>query len=446
VWPVIQNDLAYTAQYWSESGFDLWEEVAGNSFFTVASSHRALVEGAHLAAQLGLECRACTTVAPHVLCYQQSFWNSNGNYINSNLNHGHNRSGKDANSILVSIHNFDPAVGCDAATFQPCSDRALANHKAYVDSFRSVYSINRGISQGRAVAVGRYSEDVYYNGNPWYLAVFAAAEQLYDALYVWKKQGSITITSVSLPFFRDLLPSITTGTYNSRSSTFQSIIDAVQTYADGFMAIAEKYTPSDGSLTEQFDRNTGAPIAAPHLTWSYAAFITAAERRAGIVPEGWSAQYGNTVPSSCSRTLQVAGTYATATATSFPAKQTPKSGAAPAPSPFPTTCKNANEVYVTFHHRAQTQWGQTVKLVGSIPELGSWNTNKAIPLSAVGYTGDSNPLWSITVPLKKGTSFEYKFIKVNSNGSVQWESDPNRSFTPTASGNCPSQTQEASWR
>ena len=40
VWPVIKNDLAYTAQYWAESGFDLWEEVPGNSFFTVASSHR----------------------------------------------------------------------------------------------------------------------------------------------------------------------------------------------------------------------------------------------------------------------------------------------------------------------------------------------------------------------------------------------------------------------
>jgi glucoamylase len=101
VWPVIKNDLAYTAQYWSETGFDLWEEVSGNSFFTVAATHRgkcryrpppymsgmlietALVEGAALAAQLGTECRACITVAPQVLCYQQSFWNSAG-YVVSN--------------------------------------------------------------------------------------------------------------------------------------------------------------------------------------------------------------------------------------------------------------------------------------------------------------------------------------------------------------------------
>jgi len=40
VWPVIKNDLAYTAQYWNQTGFDLWEEVPGTSFFTITSSHR----------------------------------------------------------------------------------------------------------------------------------------------------------------------------------------------------------------------------------------------------------------------------------------------------------------------------------------------------------------------------------------------------------------------
>lgn len=80
-------------------------------------------------------------------------------------NTGGGRSGKDANSIIASIHNFDTSAGCDAATFQPCSDKALANHKAYVDTFRSIYRINDEIVPGAAVATGRYPEDVYYNGN-----------------------------------------------------------------------------------------------------------------------------------------------------------------------------------------------------------------------------------------------------------------------------------------
>ena len=67
--------------------------------------------------------------------------------------------------MLTSIHTWDIKAGCDAATFQPCSDKALSNLKVYVDAFRSIYSINSGISASSAVATGRYPEDSYYNGN-----------------------------------------------------------------------------------------------------------------------------------------------------------------------------------------------------------------------------------------------------------------------------------------
>ncbi|KAJ2965851.1 hypothetical protein NQ176_g10422 [Zarea fungicola] len=259
VWPVVKNDLTYVAQYWNQTGFDLWEEVDGSSFFTVASQHRSLVEGSILATQLGQDGSSYSKVAPQILCMVQSFWVSNGGYINSNINVNNGRTGKDANSLLTSIHNFDAALGCDANTFQPCSDKALSNHKAVVDSFR-FYSINKGVAEGQAVAVGRYSEDVYYNGNPWYLATLAAAEQLYDALYVWNKQGSITVTSTSQAFFGDLVSGINPGTYASSSSTFQSVVQAATAYADGFVAIVAKYTPSGGALAEQFSKDDGTPF------------------------------------------------------------------------------------------------------------------------------------------------------------------------------------------
>lgn len=41
----------------------------------------------------------------------------------------------------------------------------MSNLKVYVDSFRSIYDLNSGISSDAAVATGRYPEDVYYNGN-----------------------------------------------------------------------------------------------------------------------------------------------------------------------------------------------------------------------------------------------------------------------------------------
>lgn len=163
IWPIVQNDLSYVTQYWNQTGFDLWEEVNSASFFTTGVQYRALVEGSSLATQIGNSCPNCDSQAPQVLCFLRSYWT--GSYILSNTGGG--RSGKDANSILTSIHLFDQAAGCDTNTFQPCSDKALANHKVVTDSFRSIYSINQGIAAGKGIAVGRYPEDSYYGGNPW---------------------------------------------------------------------------------------------------------------------------------------------------------------------------------------------------------------------------------------------------------------------------------------
>ncbi|RYE72990.1 MAG: hypothetical protein EOO80_19600, partial [Oxalobacteraceae bacterium] len=125
IWPIVQNDLSYVTQYWNQTTFDLWEEVNSQSFFTTAVQYRSLVEGSALASQLGTSCPNCNSQAPLLLCFLQSYWT--GSYALSNTGGG--RSGKDANSILTSIHMFDPAATCDATTFQPCSDKALANHK-----------------------------------------------------------------------------------------------------------------------------------------------------------------------------------------------------------------------------------------------------------------------------------------------------------------------------
>jgi glucoamylase len=425
VWPVISNDLSYVTQYWNQTGFDLWEEVHGSSFFTIAVSHRALVEGSALASKLGASCGHCDSQAPQVLCFQQSFWTSNGNYIISNTNTDTNigRAGKDANSILASIHTFDPAASCDDSTFQPCSARALANHKAVTDSFRSIYTVNSGIAQGQAVAVGRYSEDVYYNGNPWYLTTLAAAEQLYDALYTWAREGSITITPVSLPFFHDIYPSAAEGTYASDSEVFTALVNAVKAYADGYFAIVQRHTPSSGALAEQFSRNDGTPLSAADLTWSYASFLTAVERRNAVVPASWGANAANVVPGVCMATSAL-GAYASATNTVFPGAATPT--ATTTATGTSTACPTA--VAVKFNVIATTSFGESVVLAGSIADLGSWTPSSARVLSSDKYT-DSNNLWYAVANLAPGTSFEYKYMRKSSDSKYTWETDPNRSYT-----------------
>lgn len=141
-----------------------------------------------------------------------------------------------------------------------------------------------------------------------YLTTLAAAEQLYDALYQWDKQGSIDITDVSLPFFTDLVNNTQTGSFDSSSSEYESITGAVKAYADGFIDIVQAYTPSDGALSEQFSRDSGDQASAKLLTWSFASFLTTVARRNGQVPSSWGSS-ASEVPSECSGET-VAGTYA----------------------------------------------------------------------------------------------------------------------------------------
>lgn len=146
--------------------YDLWEEVLGSSFFTTQSQYRALVQGADLATTLGVTCTGCDQ-APQVLCFLQGYWN--GEYLVANINTETVRTGLDANTLLGSIANFDINASCDSLTIQPCNSRGLASLKVFIDSFRnaSLYPINDGIAVDSGVALGRYTEDVYYDGNPW---------------------------------------------------------------------------------------------------------------------------------------------------------------------------------------------------------------------------------------------------------------------------------------
>lgn len=97
------------------------------------------------------------------------------------------------------------------------------------------------------------------------------------------------MTSISLSFFQQLSPSVAVGTYKSSSSIYATLTSAIREYADGFIAVAAKYTPSDGALAEQYHRDTGIPLSAKDLTWSYAALLTLSAARSGFVQDTWGA-------------------------------------------------------------------------------------------------------------------------------------------------------------
>jgi glucoamylase len=113
----------------------------------------------------------------------------------------------------------------------------LATHKVLVDSFRNLWPINAGAAPPHAVLIGRYPEDVYYDGGAWPLCTLAAAETLYDAVAQIRRIGAVHVDDVSLAFFKDLSPTVTVGNYSG--SAMDAILANISTYADGFVEAVE---------------------------------------------------------------------------------------------------------------------------------------------------------------------------------------------------------------
>ncbi|KAH7105978.1 carbohydrate-binding-like protein [Auriculariales sp. MPI-PUGE-AT-0066] len=72
------------------------------------------------------------------------------------------------------------------------------------------------------------------------------------------------------------------------------------------------------------------------------------------------------------------------------------------------------EVNVT----APTASDEQIYIVGDIPELGSWDPERAIPLTA---RTDTYPTWATDVHLPTGAEFQYKFIRKTPEGNTVWE-------------------------
>lgn len=75
----------------------------------------------------------------------------------------------------------------------------------------------------------------------------------------------------------------------------------------------------------------------------------------------------------------------------------------------------------TLTATVETEFGQEVHVVGSTPELGSWN-----PADGAALTTDEStyPEWSGSVTI--GPDTEWKLVKVSSDGEAEWEPGDNR--------------------
>jgi glucoamylase len=282
---VIKADLEYVSHVWAEESFDLWEEVKGLHFFTLMVQLRSLLEGATFAAENGDDgaARWYQSQAANITVTLDKFWNKQG-WIVSTLSREKERTGLDCGVILGSLHGMTSLHN----EYSPVSDRMLSTHYYYVQSMKKEYRLNQR-SDIAGVALGRYAEDVYdgYSksaGNPWYLCTAAAAEHMYTAIAMIDDSRAINVSDVSEVFYRQFLSTATAGdVYTAKSPEYVKVLKGMYHYGDTFMSVIQQFVQSNGSLSEQFNRNDGIPQGARDLTWSYGAFITASQAR-GRVP------------------------------------------------------------------------------------------------------------------------------------------------------------------
>jgi len=196
-----------------------------------------------------------------------TFWNASENFIHA-YQGVNDRKGLDCSVPLASLHGYPSS---SLSNYSPASDRVLATHKQYVDSFRNLYTLNGGAAAPKAVGVGRYAEDVYdgvgtSKGNPWFLCTSAAAEVLYDAINTFEANKEVQVTNVSLDFFKQFSSGVTAGSYGSSSTQFSTLTKGMKTMADGFQSIVQTHAYQNGSLSEEFNRDNGFSIGARDLT------------------------------------------------------------------------------------------------------------------------------------------------------------------------------------
>jgi len=83
-------------------------------------------------------------------------------------------------------------------------------------------------------------------------------------------------------------------------------------------------------------------------------------------------------------------------------------------------------VRVVFELYCPVFCSEDVHVVGSLPELGAWDTAKAVPLKPCA---QQYPLWrsaELLLPSKTLEEAFYKYVKIFGGSVVQWESGPNR--------------------
>lgn len=270
---VIKKDLEYVSHNWMKSDFDLWEEVKGTHFYTRMVQRSALLKGAELAKKLNdpLAAKWYLSQASLIDRELKSHWSPEKKYILTTINYAgglnYKASNLDTSVILAVNHTNDLNL-----SFAHDDSRVIATFNKLVKVFRSKFAINQN---EKGTALGRYPEDQYYGGHPWFLLTNGAAEYLLKLRKVIQLRGKIEIDDNSQNFYNNLMSRNFKKGVITNKKTVTSIAKKLKSYAIDFLLKNKKHMGSDGQMDEQYDQNSGYMVGARDLTWSYASYLSA---------------------------------------------------------------------------------------------------------------------------------------------------------------------------
>jgi len=279
----IKKDLEFTANYWRDPSFDLWEEVLGQHFYTRMVQRSALLLGARLADQLGDSGAAIyyrqkaleLTLAIH----------SHRNYTKGVMEPTLDRSGGlaskweslDVAVVLGSLHGSTLA-----GAYDPLDPWVLASADKLESRFRDMYSINSDTRLG--TGIGRYPEDVYdgagfSGGNPWFISTNSFAELYCRANETLSLTRKLPVTGINQDLIAKLIPGqrpVLAGDTLTGSDTRLTLVNrGLRNLAASYLTRSLYHMDAQGHMSEQFSRFDGFLRGAEDLSWSYASYLTA---------------------------------------------------------------------------------------------------------------------------------------------------------------------------
>lgn len=282
---VLKKDFDQVEKTWNEKGFDLWEEVYGKHFYTMAAQRKAMFDASDLAQKIYDFSASMRYLRTTQLIETQlvQFWDAEKKYFNSTREGGFRANSKPSNldsSIILALLHFRLP---DDAVLNTLDSKMLQTALALEKAFKKAYEINHEKAQG--FAMGRYPEDHYFGGNPWYLISLGMSQFYFqlgiDLLHFCQSSQSACLMKVLelLALLNPELPSKQNLTKYNSAEVLEMFLGKLDGRAEAYLLNLQSLIPKDGSLSEQYDRKTGQPLSAQDLTWSYSAFLNMFEVR-----------------------------------------------------------------------------------------------------------------------------------------------------------------------